>query len=85
MITASFVHDPDFINALYIVAFSLFIIGLRMLRGPRTAVIGNQVAAVGMAVAVVATLLHEEVGDWGLIVARRGDRHGRRRSRARAA
>ena len=28
-----------------------------MLRGPRTAVRGNQVAAVGMAIAVVATLL----------------------------
>jgi NAD(P) transhydrogenase subunit beta len=39
-----------------------------MLRGPRTAVIGNQVAAVGMVIAVVATLLHEEVGDWGLMI-----------------
>src|SRR4051794_36296537 len=39
-----------------------------MLGGPRTAVQGNQIAAVGMAIAVVATLLHEEVGDWGLIV-----------------
>ena len=37
---------------LYIVAFALFIVGLRMLRGPRTAVRGNQVAAVGMAIAV---------------------------------
>jgi proton-translocating NAD(P)+ transhydrogenase subunit beta len=67
VILASFLQDPDFINALYIVAFSMFIIGLRMLRGPRTAVVGNQVAAVGMAIAVVATLLHEEVGDWGLM------------------
>ena len=32
---------------LYIVAFSMFIAGLQMLRGPRTAVRGNQVAAVG--------------------------------------
>ena len=58
----------DLIQVLYIVAFSMFIIGLHMLRGPRTAVRGNQVAAVGMAIAVVATLLHEEIGDWGLIV-----------------
>jgi NAD(P) transhydrogenase subunit beta len=58
----------DLINLLYIVAFSMFIIGLRMLRGPRTAVRGNQVAAVGMAIAVFATLLHQEVGDWGLII-----------------
>ena len=46
----------DVINLLYIVAFSMFIMGLRMLRGPRTAVRGNQVAAVGMAIAVGATL-----------------------------
>jgi H+-translocating NAD(P) transhydrogenase subunit beta len=58
----------DVIQLLYIVAFSMFIIGLHMLRGPRTAVRGNQIAAVGMAVAVFATLLHEEIGDWGLIV-----------------
>jgi NAD(P) transhydrogenase subunit beta len=58
----------DVIQLLYIVAFSLFIVGLRMLRGPRTAVRGNQVAAVGMAVAVVATLLTRGVGDWVLIV-----------------
>ena len=35
-------------QVLYIVAFSLFIIGLHMLRGPRTAVRGNQVAALGI-------------------------------------
>ena len=58
----------DFINLLYIVAFALFISGLRMLRGPRTAVRGNQVAAVGMAIAVFATLLTPGVGDWILIV-----------------
>ena len=58
----------DVIQLLYIVAFVLFISGLRMLRGPRTAVRGNQVAAVGMAIAVGATLLTPGVGDWGLIV-----------------
>jgi NAD(P) transhydrogenase subunit beta len=59
--------DPDLINAAYIVAFVLFIVGLRMLRGPRTAVTGNYVAAVGMFIAVVATLLQDGVGDFGLI------------------
>ena len=58
----------DLITALYIVAFSLFILGLHMLRGPRTAVRGNQVAAVGMAIAVVATLLDDDIGDWPLII-----------------
>ena len=58
----------DLIQLLYIVAFSMFIAGLHMLRGPRTAVRGNQVAAVGMAIAVVATLIDQRIGDWGLIV-----------------
>src|SRR3954465_3624728 len=57
----------DVIELLYIVAFSLFIVGLQNLRGPRTAVRGNQIAAVGMAIAVVATLLQRGVGDWILI------------------
>ena len=39
-----------------------------MLRGPRTAVRGNQVAAVGMAIAVIATLIDQRIGDWVLIV-----------------
>jgi H+-translocating NAD(P) transhydrogenase subunit beta len=64
---ASFLQDPDFINALYIVAFSLFVIGIAGLTGPRTAVKGNRTAAVGMAIAVVATLLYEQIGDWELI------------------
>jgi NAD(P) transhydrogenase subunit beta len=58
----------DLIAALYIVAFALFILGLHMLRGPRTAVRGNLVAAAGMAIAVVATLIGDEIGDWALIV-----------------
>jgi H+-translocating NAD(P) transhydrogenase subunit beta len=58
----------DLIAALYIVAFALFILGLHLLRGPRTAVRGNLVAATGMAIAVVATLLDDRIGDWGLIV-----------------
>src|SRR3954451_7878162 len=58
----------DLITLLYIVAFALFIVGLRMLRSPRSAVRGNQVAAVGMAIAVVATLIDQRIGDWVLIV-----------------
>jgi H+-translocating NAD(P) transhydrogenase subunit beta len=58
----------DAIALLYIVAFAMFIGGLHMLRGPRTAVRGNQVAAVGMAIAVIATLIDQRIGDWVLIV-----------------
>ena len=64
-----FLQSQDFIYCLYIVAFMLMIQGLRGLVGPRTAVRGNRMAAVGMAVAVVATLLQPGEGNWGLIVA----------------
>jgi proton-translocating NAD(P)+ transhydrogenase subunit beta len=52
---------------LYIIAFSLFIYGLMGLTGPKTAVRGNWIAAVGMAIAVVATLLQVQ-HNWLLIV-----------------
>jgi NAD(P) transhydrogenase subunit beta len=66
-LTATFLQDPDFIRALYLVAFALFIYGLHLLNHPRTARRGNIVAAVGMAFAVVGTLLWDFVGDYGLI------------------
>ncbi len=59
--TGSFLQSPNFIDVLYIIAFGLFIYGLSGLTGPRTAVRGNKIAAVGMAIAVVATLLHKGV------------------------
>ena len=60
--------SQDAITALYIVAFSLFIYGLMGLTGPRTAVRGNRIAAVGMAIAIFATLLIPGMGNWGLII-----------------
>jgi NAD(P) transhydrogenase subunit beta len=45
------------VNALYIVAFGLFILGLSGLTGPKTAVRGNLIAAAGMGLAVIATLI----------------------------
>jgi NAD(P) transhydrogenase subunit beta len=62
------VSRTDVVQALYIVAFALFIYGLMGLTGPRTAVRGNRIAAVGMAIAVVATVLIPGMGNWGLIV-----------------
>jgi NAD(P) transhydrogenase subunit beta len=56
-----FLQSTSFIDAAYIVAFILLIYGMTGLTGPRTAVRGNKLAAVGMAVAVVATLLHRNV------------------------
>jgi H+-translocating NAD(P) transhydrogenase subunit beta len=66
-LATSFLQGEDFIYVLYIIAFALFIQGLRGLSGPTTAVRGNRIAAVGMAIAVVATLLNPGEGDWGLI------------------
>jgi H+-translocating NAD(P) transhydrogenase subunit beta len=56
-----FIQRTNFIDACYIVAFSLFIYGMSGLTGPRTAVRGNMIAAVGMTIAVIATLLTPHV------------------------
>ncbi len=64
---ATFLTDPDFVRLLYIVAFVLFILGMRQVTGPTTARRGNATAAGGMAIAVIATLLLPRVGDYGLI------------------
>jgi H+-translocating NAD(P) transhydrogenase subunit beta len=66
-LATTFLQSESFIYVLYIVAFSLFIQGLRGLSGPTTAVRGNRIAAVGMAIAVLATLLNPGEGNWGLI------------------
>jgi NAD(P) transhydrogenase subunit beta len=64
----SWLQDPVTIQCLYIVAFALFIYGLMGLTGPRTAVRGNMLAAVGMAIAVLATVLTPGMGNWWLIL-----------------
>jgi NAD(P) transhydrogenase subunit beta len=66
-LASSWVQSQSFRDVLYIIAFSLFIQGLRGLAGPTTAVRGNRIAAVGMAIAVIATLLNPQEGNWGLI------------------
>ncbi|WP_029113145.1 NAD(P)(+) transhydrogenase (Re/Si-specific) subunit beta [Mycobacterium sp. URHB0044] len=57
----------EVIAILYIVAFAMFIYGLMGLTGPRTAARGNLVAAAGMAIAIVATLLTPGTSNWLLI------------------
>jgi len=61
IVPAVFLQSLTFIDALYILAFALFIYGMSGLTGPRTAVRGNQIAAVGMTIAFIATLLHKGV------------------------
>jgi NAD(P) transhydrogenase subunit beta len=67
-VTATFITDPNFRYLLYIVSFGLFIYGLSGLTGPKTAVRGNRIAAVGMGVAVIATLLVPHLHNVGLII-----------------
>jgi NAD(P) transhydrogenase subunit beta len=55
------------IPILYIISFGLFIYGLMGLTGPKTAVRGNKIAAAGMTLAAVATLLLVE-HNWILII-----------------
>jgi NAD(P) transhydrogenase subunit beta len=66
---AVFEPGGDAATALYIVAFSLFIIGVKQGTHPTTAKRGNLIAAGGMAIAVVTTLLLDGMGNWGLIAA----------------
>ena len=47
----------NLVAVLYIIAFGMFIYGLSGLTGPKTAVRGNWIAAAGMGIAVVATLI----------------------------
>jgi NAD(P) transhydrogenase subunit beta len=54
-------------TALYILAFSLFIIGIKQGTHPTTAKRGNLLAAGGMTIAVVTTLLLDGIGNWGVI------------------
>jgi proton-translocating NAD(P)+ transhydrogenase subunit beta len=61
VLATSFLQDHNFLTALYILAVICFVVGLRGLTGPNTAVRGNKIAAVGMAIAFVATLLQPHV------------------------
>ncbi|MCE9686957.1 NAD(P)(+) transhydrogenase (Re/Si-specific) subunit beta [Shewanella sp. AS16] len=53
----------------YLLAASLFILGIKGLTKPRTAVRGNQLSALGMLVAVVVTLLDKNILSYEWIIA----------------
>ena len=56
------------ITVAYIVAGLLFVVGIRRLRTPETAPLGNVTSAIGMLVAVVATLFTAAIDDYLWIV-----------------
>ena len=59
---------PTGIQLTYLVAASLFILGLKKLGSPATARNGNLVAAVGMLLAIVATMLDQKVLNYEMIL-----------------
>ena len=61
-------QSSDFVTACYILAFSLFILGIRQGTHPRTARRGNLIAAAGMLVAIAITLSLDVVGNGALIL-----------------
>jgi NAD(P) transhydrogenase subunit beta len=60
--------SPDFFAACYLVATILFILGLKGLASPKTAVRGNFSAMAGMLIAVAATLVNPEVQNYSWIL-----------------
>ncbi|RCJ42187.1 NAD synthetase [Nostoc minutum NIES-26] len=59
---------PTGIQLTYLVAASLFILGLKKLGSPATARNGNVIAAVGMLLAIVATMLDQHVLNYEMIL-----------------
>ena len=59
----------DYINLFYLAAAVLFILGLKGLSSPRTAVRGNLLGSSGMLLAIVVTLLDERIVSFEIIVA----------------
>lgn len=59
---------PSAIQLSYLVAASLFIIGLKQLGSPATARRGNLMGAVGMLIAILATLLDQHVLNYEMVL-----------------
>jgi len=61
--------SPTIVNLVYLIAGVLFVLGIKGLTRPSTAVRGNILSATGMLVAVVITLLNAEVVNFSYILA----------------
>ena len=53
--------NPTLVSFIYLVAGILFILGIKGLTKPKTAVRGNKLSALGMLIAVVVTLLDRDI------------------------
>jgi H+-translocating NAD(P) transhydrogenase subunit beta len=58
----------DAIALAYLVTIIAFILALRFLSSPKTAVLGNRIGAAGMVVALAATFAQAGIHDWWLIL-----------------
>lgn len=58
----------DIPNISYVLAAVLFIVGIKKLSHPKSAQSGNQIAALGMLIAIVATLISADKIDFQLII-----------------
>jgi len=61
-------HLSPYIVIAYLVAFILFVVGLKRTSSPKTARQGNLLSSLGMLIAIVATLLHFEVVSYTWII-----------------
>ena len=61
--------NPAIIKLGYLLAAILFIVGIKGLGHPRTAVRGNLIGAAGMLIAIVLTLLDRNIVRFEIIVA----------------
>ena len=59
------------INLSYLLSAVFFIFGLKRLGSPATARSGNQLGAVGMLIAIIATLVNQEIVQYQGIIAGR--------------
>jgi len=60
---------PNAVRGAYLVASVLFIVGLKQLSSPKSARSGNTLAAIGMLLAIVVTLLDRQIVSYGTIAA----------------
>ncbi|MEI6894408.1 MAG: NAD(P)(+) transhydrogenase (Re/Si-specific) subunit beta [Colwellia sp.] len=56
-------------NTLYLIASIFFVLGIKGLTRPKTAIKGNYFAAIGMLIAIVVTLFNQNILSFGAIIA----------------
>ncbi|TMW14218.1 NAD(P)(+) transhydrogenase (Re/Si-specific) subunit beta [Alloalcanivorax gelatiniphagus] len=61
--------SDNWIDIAYLISAVLFVLGIKGLTKPKTAVRGNLLAAAGMGVACVITLLHRDIVTYEIIIA----------------